>query len=181
MAKARLTASQVRKSLGLEPLPLEGGFFAETYRSAGDLEETARSGLCGGPRRLATAIYYLLTPESGSALHRLASDEVFHFYLGDPAEMLLLRPDGSGEVILLGQDLESGQRPQVVVPGGTWQGCRLCDGGGFALLGCTVSPGFEREDCEHGDQAALMRAYPAYSDRILALSPRSRRASETLP
>jgi predicted cupin superfamily sugar epimerase len=82
-----------------------------------------------------------LTPDTFSALHRLASDEVFHFYLGDPVEMLQVWPDGSHRVVLIGTDLAAGERPQVVVPRGIWQGARLRPGGRFALLGTTVAPG----------------------------------------
>src|SRR5581483_11176343 len=102
------------------------------------------------PPAAATAIYYLLTPDTVSAMHRLATDEIFHFYLGDPVEMLQLRPDGSHRVAILGPDLDAGQRPQIVVPRGVWQGARLVPGGRFALLGTTVAPGFDYADYETG-------------------------------
>ena len=123
-----------------------------------------------GPRAAATAIYYLLTPETVSTLHRLASDEVFHFYLGDPVEMLHLLPDRSHQVLTLGHDLAAGMTLQVVVPAGVWQGARLAAGGRWALLGCTVAPGFEFADYEHGRRAPLMRAFPAARDLIVALT-----------
>jgi predicted cupin superfamily sugar epimerase len=103
-----------------------------------------------------------------SKLHRLRSDEIFHFYAGDPVEMLLLR-DGSGEVVTLGADLAHEMRPQVIVPRGVWQGCRLRPGGLWALMGTTVSPGFAYEDFEMGSSAELAALHPAHADLIRTL------------
>jgi hypothetical protein len=161
---------EIIRALNLEPHPSEGGFFAEIYRSADTLEGEALPPRYDGPRSLATAIYYLLTPETFSSMHRLTSDEIFHFYAGDPAEMLNLKPEGSGEVIVLGPDVTAGMRPQHVVPRGVWQGCRLAPGGEFALLGTTVSPGFEYADYEAGDRDALCRAYSDFKEMITALT-----------
>jgi predicted cupin superfamily sugar epimerase len=124
----------------------------------------------GGSRHASTAIYYLLTSDTFSALHRLRGDEIFHFYLGDPVEMLHLKPDGTGETLTLGSAPNEGRHPQVVVPGGVWQGARIEDGGRFALLGCTVAPGFEREDFELGSRSALVREYPEFEPLIRALT-----------
>jgi hypothetical protein len=155
-----LTAAQIMSLLGLKPLPLEGGFFHETYRSADVFSAYGRDKAAG------TAIYYLLTPDTFSALHRLLTDEIFHFYLGDPVHMLQLLQDGQGRELVLGSDLLAGQRPQVVVPRGVWQGSCLAPGGAFALLGTTMAPGFDFRDYEAGDRTALARQYPAYRDRI---------------
>jgi uncharacterized protein len=163
----------LKRVLGLTLHPSEGGFFIETYRSAETVPEATLSGGAGA-HALATAIYFLVTPQEHSALHRLRADEIFHFYLGDPVEMLLLRPDGSTQVLVLGTDLEAGMRPQLVVPRGTWQGSLLRPGGRFALLGTTMAPGFEPSDYEHGDPAALSQAYAEQRERILALAPRRR-------
>jgi uncharacterized protein len=95
---------------------------------------------------------------------------VFHFYLGDPVEMLQLLPGGDGRVHLLGTNLAAGMRPQVLVPGDVWQGTRLFPGGGLALLGTTVAPGFDLADYEPGERAALLAAYPAFAERIIALT-----------
>lgn len=142
-------AQDVIDRLGLEPHP-EGGWFAESYRSRVQVGER-----CAG-----TAIYYLITPESFSTLHRVASDEVFHFYLGDPVEMLQFDEAGRVERLVLGPDLAAGMRPQVLVPAGTWQGSRLAEGGTFALLGATVAPGFEFTDLELGARADLKARFP---------------------
>ncbi len=88
----------------------------------------------------------------------------------DLVEILQLRADGGGEVVLLGQDLSTGAQPQIVVPGGVWQGSKLQAGGAFALLGTTMSPGFDYADFELGARADLLRAYPAFAERILALT-----------
>jgi predicted cupin superfamily sugar epimerase len=158
-------ADTVIETLGLRPHPSEGGYFIETYRCNDFLDVP---GL--GRRSVSTAIYYLLTPDTCSAMHRLASDEVFHFYLGDPVEMLLLRPDGGHETVILGNDIASGHKPQFVVPRGVWQGSRLLPGGEFALLGTTVAPGFDFADYEHGNRSDLVARYPACADRIKLLS-----------
>jgi predicted cupin superfamily sugar epimerase len=161
---------EIMSMLKLRPLPEEGGFFAETYRSDEQIPQQALPERYGGPRSLATAIYYLLTPESFSALHRLRSDEMYHFYAGDPVELTQLRADGSGRIVLLGPEVWRGMQPQITVPRGVWQGSRLKPGGAFALLGTTVFPGFERADYEHGRRDALLQAYPAFRDTILALT-----------
>jgi uncharacterized protein len=162
------TAQQLIEYLGLQPHPKEGGFFRETYHSADRLSvlpERYPSERCAG-----TAIYYLLTPTTFSALHLLQSDEVFHFYLGGPVRMLQLHPDGRGEEVVLGSDVLAGQRPQVVVPRGVWQGSFLEPGGEFALLGCTVAPGFEYADYVHAKRQELIVRYPAFERRIKRLT-----------
>ena len=103
-------------------------------------------------------------------MHRLQSDEIFHFYLGDPVEMLQLWPDGTGRIIVLGSDLLNGIQPQVIVPRGVWQGARLFKNGKFALLGTTVSPGFEFADYESGQRDKLTQSYPQFRERIIALT-----------
>jgi hypothetical protein len=95
---------------------------------------------------------------------------MFHFYLGDPVEMLQLREDGTGETVLLGQDIASGMRLQHVVPGGVWQGSRLVAGGEYALLGTTVWPGFEYEDYESGRREDLIALYPGFEEKIVGLT-----------
>jgi predicted cupin superfamily sugar epimerase len=103
-------------------------------------------------------------------MHRLASDEIFHFYYGDPVEMLQLLPDGSAHTVILGNDLRHGQRPQLIVRKYVWQGSHLLPGGQVALLGCTVSPGFDFADYETGRRDPLLREYPQYSDLIQTLT-----------
>jgi len=161
-----MDAERLIQLLDLVPHPEEGGYFRETWRSDLDVEpgEPYR-----GRRPAGTAIYYLLTPDTCSALHRLPGDEVFHFYLGDPVRMLLLGPGGRAERVVLGPDPER-MELQHVVPGGTWQGSRLVPGGRWALLGTTMAPGFAPEDYEPGS-AELADAYPDLREGILALLP----------
>ncbi len=163
-----LTAEDVKRLLGLEPLELEGGFFVETYRSRFEIGAGALPGL-EAPRSLCTAIYYLLTPATFSALHRLPFDEIYHFYLGDPAELLVLGPEG-GRAHRLGPDLAAGERPQVLVPAHEWQGSRLAAGGAWALLGTTMAPGFASAEFELGRRADLVERWPEFRERIEALT-----------
>jgi len=167
---SKVGAKDIITLLGLSPLPGEGGYYVETHRSDGCIPNDVLSSQYAGDRSYATAIYYLLTPDTFSAIHRLPSDEVYHFYLGDPVEMLLLYQDGSGKTIVLGSDLEGGIRPQVVIPRGLWQGSHLCLGGEWALLGTTVSPGFEFADYEEGQRDFLVGHYPEFEHLIRALT-----------
>src|SRR5271156_1284545 len=116
-----MTADEVKEMLGLRPRPVEGGGYGRA--------EVFSDGRYGGERRTGTAIYYLLEPGTFSEMHRLKSDEVFHFYAGDAVEMLQLNEGGRGEMVVIGNDLIRGQRPQVVVERSAWQGSRLVEGG----------------------------------------------------
>lgn len=158
-----MTAAEIKTLLKLDPHPMEGGHFRQTYVSA----EKVR--LERGTRSVGTAIYYLLEDGAFSEMHMLQSDEVFHFYLGDPVEMLQLNPDGSSAVFVLGPDLAAGQHVQLVVPAGIWQGSRLLPGGKVALLGCTVSPGFDYADYRGGSYEELAEKWPARRESIRAL------------
>jgi uncharacterized protein len=165
-----MTADDVIAHLQLQPHPVEGGFFRETYRSTETLPASVLPKQ-RADRSVCTAIYYLLTPKTVSALHRLPGDEVFHFYAGDPVRMLQLGPDGSTRTLVLGTDLRTGQVPQLVVPGGVWQGSVLVDGGSWALLGATMAPGFDYADYVSGDRAELTARYPAEARLIERLTP----------
>ena len=165
-----LTADQIITLLNLKPHPEEGGYFVETYRSSETISEKALPSHYKGARPFGTAIYYLLTPETFSSIHRLQSDEIFHFYIGDPIEMPQLFPDGSGKVLILGSDILNGMQPQVFVPRGVWQGARLLKDGRFALSGTTVSPGFELADYEFGRRDELVKSYPKFRELIIALT-----------
>jgi predicted cupin superfamily sugar epimerase len=143
----------------LEPIPREGGLFRRTWAGP--------EGADGRPQ--GTAIVALLTDGDFSALHRLPSDEIWHFYLGDPLEMLLLAPDGTSRTAVLGPDLPHGHQVQLTVPAGTWMGARVLTGGSWAFFGCTMAPGFTYEGYEHGDLADLTARYPAEAARIAEL------------
>lgn len=159
-----MTPNEIKSKLALEPHPVEGGHFRRTYTSKLNVETIA------GFRPIATAIYYLLEPGTFSEMHRLESDEIFHFYLGDPIEMLQLHPDGSSRVFTLGRGFEEGEHVQLLVPAGVWQGMRLKDEGAFALMGCTVSPGFDFVDYTSGTFSDLSGTWPRETERIRELT-----------
>ena len=159
-----MTAEQIKALLGLAPHPIEGGHFRQTWAAPGILD------LPQGTRSQGTAIYYLLELGQFSEMHVLQSDEMFHFYLGEPVEMLQLFPDGRSALLTLGQDLMAGQQVQVVVPAGVWQGTRLIGDGKFALLGCTVVPGFDYADYRSATYEELAARWPAQAARIRLLT-----------
>ena len=170
ISTSMLTAKQIQDFLKLQPLPVEGGYFVESYRSKFTLVQPSLPPGYPGERVLSTAIYYMLTPDTFSAMHRLKGDEVYHFYLGDPVEMLMLKPDGAAEAVLLGHDILAGMRLQHAVPAGTWQGSRLAPGGKFALMGTTMAPGFDPQDFELGKRDDLSARYPNYAPLIAFLT-----------
>jgi predicted cupin superfamily sugar epimerase len=137
---------------GLEPIPREGGRFRQTW--AGPARPDGR------PE--GTAIIALLTGAPGdfSAMHRLPADEIWHFHLGDPLDLLLLAPDGTARTPVLGPEVLGGQHVQLTVPAGTWMGARVAAGGAWTLFGCTMAPGFTYEGYEHGDAAELTARHP---------------------
>jgi uncharacterized protein len=165
-----LAAARVIKLLGLKPLAPEGGYFRETYRSRESLAAGRLPARYRSKRALSTTIYFLLTPDTFSAIHRIKSDEVYHFYAGDPVELQLLYPPGKAKRVVLGSDLLRGQRPQFIIPRGVWQGARLVPGGTWSLLGTTVAPGFEYADFELGDRKILLRSHPDRARQITALT-----------
>ena len=168
------SAVELIERLGLQPHPSEGGHYRETWRADESVDPAALPERYSGERTFGTAILYLLTsdPNSFSALHRLPTDEIFHFYLGDPVELLLLHPGGEVDVVTLGPDVTRGQRFQFVVPRGVWQGSRVKAGGEWALLGTTMAPGFEFADYETGERERLIADYPEAADRIRGLTRR---------
>ena len=168
-----MTAEDLIISLGLKPLPWEGGFYRETWRTETKIPLDALGSAYSGARSAGTAIYYLLTPETVSRMHRLPSDETFHFYLGDPVEMLLLYPpESTTGIVTFGQNLAAGHVVQFTVPGNVWMGARLTSDGntGYALMGTTVAPGFDFDDLEMGDGAELAAQWPDAARLIEMLS-----------
>ena len=168
----KISADQIIKALGMEPLNVEGGLFIQSYVSSEIIDKQNLPSRYKIDKPMSTAIYYLLTSESDSfsALHKLSTDEIFHFYLGDPIEMLELHPDGRSEVTVLGPEIMDGQKVQHVVKRGVWQGSRLIDGGDWALLGTTMAPGYSDDDFILGSQKDLLDQYPDRSSLILKLT-----------
>lgn len=156
--------------LGLAPIPHEGPLFVRTYESAEPYG--ALPPRYTGPRLGYNAIYALITEEKFSALHRLATDEIWHFYGGAALELLLLHPGGRSEIVVLGADVLGGQHPQFRVPRGVWQGARLlaAQPGAHALVGNTLAPAWHEADYEPGYRAELIAAYPDRAGLITALT-----------
>lgn len=152
--------------LALEPHP-EGGFFRETYRAAENVTGPALPPRFGGDRSLATAIYFLLGPGDFSAFHRIKSDETWHYYSGScPLIVHILEQDKGYRCIRLGNRPEAGETFQDTVPAGAWFASEPADPTGYALVGCTVSPGFDFRDFELANAESLSGSFPEHADLI---------------
>ena len=124
-----------------------------------------------GDRPYGSALYFLVAPDAQIVMHRIRSDQFYHHYMGDPLEVLMLYPEGTGAVAVVGTELAAGERPQLFVPGGTFHTSRLAPGdSGYALLASTEWPGVEPPDVEHGDVEALVEAYPEMGEQIRAFT-----------
>ena len=154
--------------LELSPHP-EGGYFSETYRSDLTLPKASLGEGFPGDRASSTAIYYLLNEDNFSALHRIASDEMWHFYAGSALRVEGLHPDGRREDWILHNDPTVG-RPQEIVPAQTWFGSRLMKPEGYALVGCTVSPGFDFADFEMAPRTEMVKSFPEHQSWIESLT-----------
>ncbi len=146
-----LHSDDIIRILGLDPLPHEGGMWMQSHRDPHS-----------------SAIYFLIREGDFSALHRLTGPEIWHFYAGAPAQMLMLFPDGHVRDPILGNDLVSGQRPQVVVPPGVWQGASST--GDWSLLGTTMAPSYDGNGFELGTAEVLRAQFPVASERIGVLT-----------
>lgn len=157
------------EQLQLEAHP-EGGYFRQSYKAElAVAKEALPAGFAGG-RAASTAIYFLLEGDNFSAFHRLRSDEVWHFYAGDPLMVHVIETDGDYSRIVLGRDLEAGQVLQAVVRAGCWFASHVADWKSFAVVGCTVAPGFEFEDFEMGKRGELVARYPQHREVIERLT-----------
>jgi predicted cupin superfamily sugar epimerase len=148
-----MEAQEVIEKLQLQPLPIEGGYFREMYANS----------------RCST-IYFLITPGNFSAFHKLVSDEIYHFYMGDPVELETISPDGERKTVHLGNDLSRGEVPLFVVPANHWQGSRVSEGGRYSLVGCTVNPAYKPEDCEHAERSKFVEMFPQHQRIIQELT-----------
>lgn len=157
------------KNLNLIPHP-EGGYFKETYRSQGSIPHDTIKDQFSGSRSYCTGIYFLLTSDTFSALHRIKQDEMWHFYDGDPLIVHVITPEGEYYTIELGNDFANGQVPQAVVPSHCWFGASVKNKGDYAFVGCTVSPGFDFEDFELAKEYELTQQFPEHSELIKSLT-----------
>ncbi len=166
-----MTADQLIRLLRLAPHP-EGGFFRETYRAQGTIARNALPNGFGGDRVFSTSIYYLLQAGQVSMLHRIKSDELWHFHMGDALEVIDITVDGALTTTVLGHDVADGNTLQSVVPAGRWFGARLARPAkdAFALVGCTVAPGFDFADFEIAHRDALLNAFGQHQAIIRAMT-----------
>jgi hypothetical protein len=162
------TAADWIARLALVP-HLEGGWYRETYRAAESVATPPAR--FGGSRSYSTAIYFLLEAGAVSRLHRIKSDEVWHFYAGDPLLLYVIGRAGTLTVHRLGPAHDREALPQAVVPAGAWYGAQVEPGGAWALTGGTVAPGFDFADFELGDRRALVAEFPQHRALIEALTP----------
>ncbi len=160
-----MNAIDLVAELKLQPHP-EGGFYALTYKSGGQIPHEVLPDGFSGDRVFSTAIYFLLSGKDFSAFHRIQSDELWHFYAGCGLEIFVIHPNGNSEVLKLGSDLNNGFRFQQTVPAGCWFASRPVDENHFSLVGCTVAPGFDFADFELAEKEQLLSAYPQHSDWI---------------
>lgn len=160
---------QLIDGLALEPHP-EGGWYRETYRAAETIPATGLPVRFSGERSISTAIYFLLANGEISALHRIKSDELWHFYSGVTLTVHLLFPAGEHRQIRLGADIANGETFQATVPAGCWFGAEVTGEGAYSLVGCTVAPGFDFADFEMANRLELVTAFPSHKELIRQLT-----------
>jgi predicted cupin superfamily sugar epimerase len=157
------------KELKLEPHP-EGGYFKETYRSLGTINDENLEAGYEGKRNYSTCIYFLLTSDNFSAFHRIKQDEIWHFYDGSPIRLHILTALGIHSVHIIGRDFKNGETPQIVVPGGCWFAAEVINKNSYSLVGCTVSPGFNFKDFELKSRQELVSLFPDKEELISKLT-----------
>lgn len=153
------------EKLGLIPHP-EGGYYKETYRGKTEISQDNLGVAYDGSRNTATMIYYLLTADTFSAFHRIIQDEAWHFYNGSTIHLHCISPVGIHTEHRIGLDFEKGEVPQLMVEGGDWFAASIIEGGDYALVGCTVSPGFDFRDFDLADRSKLTAQFPAHTELI---------------
>jgi uncharacterized protein len=164
-----MTATYWIEKLHLQAHP-EGGYFAETYRSPEEVQAVHLPERYGGSRSFSTGIYFLLEHPGFSALHRIKSDEMWHFYAGNTLLVYVIEPDGNLQIIRLGSDPEAGEQFQAIVKAGSWFGSRPEKENTYSLVGCTVAPGFDFEDFEMAERKELLRQFPQHQSVIELLT-----------
>lgn len=160
--------AQYITNLNLQPHP-EGGYFKETYRAAESISADALPTRFNGNRSFSTAIYYLLQQGDYSAFHRINSDECWHFYAGQTLLIHMIHNNGKYQVVKLGADINAGETFQFVVPAAAWFAAEPAENSRFALVGCTVAPGFDFADFQMADRQFLLSAFPQHSNIITRL------------
>ena len=156
---------KIIEKLDLKPHP-EGGYFKETYRSLGEIKSESLDKAYSGDRNFSTCIYFLLTSENLSALHRIKQDEIWHFYLGSPIKLHTISQTGEHRSYIIGNDILNGETPQLIVNGGDWFAAEVLNENDFSLVGCTVSPGFSFEDFELPARKDMLGKFPEHEELI---------------
>ncbi len=157
--------NEIIRKLDLKPHP-EGGYFRETYRSSGEIDKSQLDDSFSGPRNYSTCIYFMLTSDMFSAFHRIKQDEIWHFYEGSPIRLHCISEEGRHTQYIVGRDFKNGQTLQLVVPAGEWFAANLINKNDYALVGCTVSPGFDFEDFELPSRKELVARFPEHEQLI---------------
>jgi len=160
---------RIVNTLDLKPHP-EGGFYKETYRSQGEINLDALGEQYSGKRNYSTCIYFMLTSGNFSAFHRIKQDEIWHFYKGSPISLHTISKEGNYQNLKIGNNLDKGEVPQYVVPGGDWFAAEVEEKDSYALVGCTVSPGFDFDDFELTPREELLSKFPQHQDIIKRLT-----------
>jgi uncharacterized protein len=164
-----MTAEEIRTLLQLEPHPT-CGYVRETYRSPlpiapGGLPQPFADG-----RPLGSALYFMVTPDAPVHLHRIRNDQLYHYYLGDPLEVLLLPEGGAARRVVVGPDLANGQSVQLFIAGNTFHTARVIGARRWFLGGSTEWPGVLPADVETGDLAKLAARYPDVARDLRAIA-----------
>lgn len=160
---------KIVNQLDLQPHP-EGGYYKETYRSLGSIPKNNLSNEFSGDRNYSTAIYFLLTSTTFSAFHKINQDEFWHFYKGETIQLHLISPDGIYSTILIGNNFEKGEVPQFVVPALYWFAAEVLKDDSYALIGCTVAPGFDFDDFVLAQRQELLLQFPKHKEIITRLT-----------
>lgn len=160
---------EIIKNLALKPHP-EGGYFKETYRSKGEIKEDSLHADYKGKRNYSTCIYFLLTSDTFSAFHKIKQDEIWHFYDGSPIQLHTISETGKHTENTIGTDLNKGETPQLIVPGNHWFAAKVINKNDYALVGCTVSPGFDFTDFELPSRKELLSKFPQHKELITELT-----------
>ncbi len=164
-----MTAQDIIQKFNLLEHP-EGGYYIETYRSEGIINNENLSDHFDGDRNYCTAIYFLLTSDKFSAFHKINQDEMWHFYSGSAIKLHMIAPDGTYSNVIIGNNLLSNEVPQFVVPAQYWFAVEVMDENSFAFTGCTVAPGFDFRDFVLPKKEALIALFPQHSDVITRLT-----------
>lgn len=164
--QVNLSAEELIEMFGLEPLPGEGGYFHRTYISDETIPGDAIPRY-GRDKHFGSCIYYLLKADEYSEFHCLPTDEIYHFYHGDPVELLEIQENGELVTTILGSDLRAGHKVQHVVRKGNWQALYVRPGGKVALMGCTMAPAYDEQDYQKGNWEKLLRLFPKHHMLIM--------------